>query len=121
MPREEILDFNAERLDKQMADLLESFESHPLMQPPNTHPAIFFMFDFIRNTHNQLLSIDADKLRAGDAEAKRQLTDVIGRNRFTNILINDTTGKLALMTGGDPRNPVDFGADIKAKAQALLV
>jgi len=90
------------------------------MQPPNTHPTIFFMFDFIRNTHNQLLSIDLDKLQAGDPEAKKQASDVMGRNNFTNILINDPTGKLALMTGGDPSNPVDFGADIKAKAQALL-
>jgi hypothetical protein len=90
------------------------------MQPPNTHPTIFFMFDFIRNTHNQLLSIDLDKLRTGDAEAKKQATDVVGRNQFTNILINDSTGKLALMTGGDPANPVDFGPDIKTKAQALL-
>lgn len=100
--------------------LSRSFENHPLMQPPNTHPTIFFMFDFIRNTHNALLAIDADKLRAGDKEAKRQASDVISRNHFTNLLIDDPTGKLALMTGGDPRNPVDFGPDIKAKAQALL-
>lgn len=90
------------------------------MQPPNTNSNIFFVFDFIRNTHNALLAIDVDKLRRGDAEAKKQATDVISRNHFANLLINDTTGKLALMTGGDPRNPVDFGPDIKAKAQALL-
>lgn len=89
------------------------------MQPPDTHPTLFFLFDFIRNTRKELKSIDLDKLRAGDAEAKRQATDVIGRNAFTNTLINDTTGKLALLTGGDPGRPVDFGQDIKNKAAAL--
>ncbi|KAF4166473.1 hypothetical protein CNMCM6936_006437 [Aspergillus lentulus] len=46
--------------------------------------------------------------------------DVLGRNNFTNTLVNDTTGKLALMTGGDPNNPVDFGEEIREKAKALV-
>ncbi|KAL2009137.1 hypothetical protein VTN00DRAFT_7331 [Thermoascus crustaceus] len=118
---DDILDFNCERVDRMMADLLDSFEAHPLMQPPNAHPTVFFLFDFVRNTHRTLKSIDAEKLRAGDSESRQKANDVIGRNHFTNILVNDSTGKLALMTGGDPQNPVDFGPDIKAKAQALWV
>ncbi|KAH8703753.1 hypothetical protein BGW36DRAFT_369939 [Talaromyces proteolyticus] len=114
-----VLDFNAARVDAQMAELLESFESHPLMQPPDTHPTLFFLFDFIRNTHRQLKTIDIEKLSAGDDEAKNQVTEVIGRNHFANVLINDTTGKLAMLTGGDPSNPVDFGPEIKRKAEAL--
>jgi len=90
------------------------------MQPPNTHPTVFFLFDFIRNTHRTLKSIDAEKLRAGDRESKQKASDVISRSHFINVLVNDTTGKFALMTGGDPRSPVDFDTDIKAKAQALL-
>lgn len=96
-----------------------SFEAHPLMQPPDTHPTLFFLFDFIRNTRKELKSIDLDKLRAGDAESKKQVTDVMGRNSFTNVLINDTSGKLALLTGGDPGRPVDFGEEIKEKAKVL--
>lgn len=89
------------------------------MQPPDTHPTLFFLFDFIRNTRKELKSIDLDKLRAGDAESKKQVTDVMGRNSFTNVLINDTSGKLALLTGGDPGRPVDFGEEIKEKAKVL--
>ncbi|GAD92244.1 conserved hypothetical protein [Paecilomyces variotii No. 5] len=117
---EELLDFNAERVDRQMADLLDSFESHPRMQPPNVNPTIFFLFDFVRNTHRQLKTIDVDKLRAGDKAARQQVTEVLARNRFANELISDKSGKLAMMTGDDPRNPVDLGPDIRAKAQALL-
>ena len=96
-----------------------SFENHPLMQPPDTHPTLFFIFDFIRNTRKELRAIDIQKLREGDAEAKKQIVDVIGRNGFTSALINDTSGRLAIMTGGDPGNPVDFGPEIKEKIRAL--
>lgn len=89
------------------------------MQPPDTHPTLFFIFDFIRNTRKELRAIDIQKLREGDAEAKKQIVDVIGRNGFTSALINDTSGRLAIMTGGDPGNPVDFGPEIKEKIRAL--
>jgi hypothetical protein len=90
------------------------------MQPPDVHPTIFFLFDFIRNTHRQLTAINLDKLRAGDPEAKSKATDVIGRNGFADLLIHDTTGKLALMTGCSLDDQIDFGPDIKAKVQALV-
>lgn len=89
------------------------------MQPPNTHPTVFFLFDFIRNTHRELKQIDLDKFQAGDADARSQAQDVLGRNNFAHVLVNDTTGKLALMTGGDPTNPVDFGDEIRVKAREL--
>ncbi|KAH1291792.1 hypothetical protein KXV81_005475 [Aspergillus fumigatus] len=116
----EQLEFNVDRIDAKMEELLASFEAHPQMQPPNTHPTIFFLFDFVRNAHRELQGIDMDKFRAGDANARRMAQDVLGRNNFTNALVNDTTGKLALMTGGDPNNPVDFGEDIREKAKALV-
>lgn len=89
------------------------------MQPPDTHPTLFFLFDFIRNTRKELRAIDVQRLREGDAEAKKQIIDVIGRNGFASALINDTSGRLAIMTGGDPGNPVDFGPDIKEKIKVL--
>ncbi|CAG8353349.1 unnamed protein product [Penicillium nalgiovense] len=88
-------------------------------KPPNTHPTIFFLYDFVRNTHNQLKAVDADKYAAGDNGAKNAVGEVEGRNAFVNMLINDTSGKLSMMTGGNPSNPADFGAEIKAKAQIL--
>lgn len=90
------------------------------MQPPHVNPTIFFLFDFIRNTQRQFKTIDPEKFLAGDKDARQQVSEVIARNHFANELINDKTGKLAMMTGDDPNNPVDFGPEIKAKAQALL-
>lgn len=89
------------------------------MQPPNPHPTVFFLKDFIKNTHDQLKQIDADKLASGDKGARDALQEVVGRNQFASLLLNDSSGKLSLMTGSDPSNPVEFGPDIKAKAQAL--
>jgi hypothetical protein len=89
------------------------------MQPPNTNPSIFFLTDFIRNTRRELLAIDVDKLRNGDPAAKHAATEVLGRNSFANLLI-DNPDKLAPMTGGDPGEPLVFGEDIKAKMRALL-
>lgn len=89
------------------------------MQAAQPHPTIFFLLDFIRNTRRMLQAIDAEKLRAEDSESVAKAKDVTSRNMFTLVLVNDTTGKLALMTGGDPSNPVDFGDDIRQKAEAL--
>lgn len=75
--------------------------------------------DFVRNTHQVLKGIDAQKYAAGDQGAREQVQEVIGRNQFACVLLNDSSGKLSLMTGSDPNNPVDFGANVKAKARAL--
>lgn len=89
------------------------------MQPPATHPTIFFLMDFIRNTHRVLKGVNAEAYAAGDKTAREQVQEVVGRNQFACMLLNDSSGKLSLMTGSDPSNPVDFGADVKAKARAL--
>ncbi|KAJ6133325.1 hypothetical protein N7471_008540 [Penicillium samsonianum] len=110
---------NLQDLNAKMQALIDAFESHPQCQPPNTHPTIFFLYDFVRNSHNQLKAIDADKYAAGDNGAKTAVGEVEGRNAFANMLINDKSGKLSMMTGGDPSNPADFGAEIKSKALIL--
>lgn len=96
-----------------------AFESHPQIQPPSPHPTAFFLLDFIRNSHRMLKEVDADKYAAGDNKAREAVDEVVGRNGFANVLLNDSSGKLSMMTGGDPSNPVDFGPDIKAKSKAL--
>ncbi|KAJ5930426.1 hypothetical protein N7466_005919 [Penicillium verhagenii] len=107
------------QLVQKMEELIDAFESHPQVQPPNPHPTAFFLLDFIRNSHRMLKAVDADKYAARDPTAMETVKEVVGRNQFSNLLLNDTSGKLSLMTGGDPSNPIDFGADIKAKAGAL--
>lgn len=96
-----------------------AFEAHPRMQPPNPHPTLIFLFDFIRNTQHQLQCIDPEKLARCDPEAKEQATEVMGRNLFTKYLIDDRTEKLALMTGCEPDDTVDFGDEIREKIRIL--
>ncbi|KAJ5114733.1 hypothetical protein NUU61_000492 [Penicillium alfredii] len=113
------LDVNIDKIDGQMVELIDAFESHPQIQPPNTHPTVFFLLDFIRNTHRMLKDVDPAKFAAGDSGARNAAQEILGRNQFANVLVNDSSGKLALMTGSDPNNPVDLGPEIKAKARAL--
>ena len=96
-----------------------AFEAHPQCNPPNRHPTIYFLYDFVRNTHNQLKAVDANKYAAGDSAAKKAVDEIEGRNGFAKMLVNDTSGKLSMLTGGDPSNPADFGPEIKAKALNL--
>ncbi|CAG8082565.1 unnamed protein product [Penicillium olsonii] len=98
---------------------LSLFEAHPECQPPNTNPSIFFSYDFIRNTYNQLKQVDAAKYAAGDKAAREAVKEIIGRNAFSTVLVNDTSGKMALMTSGNAANPVNFGDDIKAAMEKL--
>lgn len=86
------------------------------MRPPQAHPTLFFLFDFVRNSRTQLQAIDANKL---DRAAHEQVQEVLSRNNLASMLIGDTTGKLVLITGGDPSRPVDFGDEIREKARAL--
>ncbi|CDM31911.1 unnamed protein product [Penicillium roqueforti FM164] len=115
---------NIQDMNAKMQALLEhlnsAFEAHPQCNPPNRHPTIYFLYDFVRNSHNRLQAVDPNKYAAGDNAAKVAVDEIDGRNMFANTLVNDTTGKLAMLTGGDPSNPVDFGPQIKAKALILI-
>lgn len=90
------------------------------MQPPTPSPSLFFVFDFIRNTHRSLQSIDATAFQAGDAGARSAAQEVLSRNAFASTLVNDSSGKLALMTGGDPGQQVDFGERIREKVKGVV-
>ena len=103
----------------QMINERSAFESHPECQPPNTNPSIFFSYDFIRNTHKQLKQVDPAKYAAGDKAAQAAVQEIIGRNSFASILVNDTSGKVAMITGGNPASPPNFGDEIKAAVAAL--
>lgn len=54
----------------------------------------------------------------GAAAAKQVYEDVVGRNFMAQMMITDTTGKTAMMTGSTGP-PVDFGNDAKEKARSL--
>ncbi|CAG8231095.1 unnamed protein product [Penicillium salamii] len=110
---------NVEELNTKMQAVLDAFEAHPECSPPNTNPTIYFVYDFIRNTYNQLKQIDAAKYAAGDNATDAAVREIVGRNAFASVLINDTSGKMAMMTGGDPSAPTNFGDDIKATVATL--
>ncbi|CAI7671441.1 unnamed protein product [Penicillium bialowiezense] len=110
---------NIEELNTKMQAVIDAFESHPECQPPNTNPTIFFIYDFVRNSHNQLKQVDPAKYAAGDKTAQAAVQEVTGRNSFASILVNDTSGKLAMMTGGNPGSAPNFGDQIKAAVAAL--
>ncbi|KAF9888377.1 hypothetical protein FE257_008655 [Aspergillus nanangensis] len=109
---------NLSALDTKMEELLAAFNAHPGLQPPNTHPTVFFVADFVHNTHRALKNIDQAKYQAGDAACQQEATEVLGRNGFANMLISDATGRLNALTGGGP--PVDFGDDIRAKIKEVV-
>ncbi|KAJ5116204.1 hypothetical protein N7456_000552 [Penicillium angulare] len=111
--------YNLPEMDQQMQDLIDAFEAHPQVQPPSPHPTAFFLLDFVRNSHKMLKTVDHSKYTSGDSSAAETVKEVVGRNQFSNLLLNDSSGKLSLMTGGDPSNPIDFGPQIKEKARIL--
>ncbi|KAI9785248.1 MAG: hypothetical protein M1816_000496 [Peltula sp. TS41687] len=82
-------------------------------------PTIYFTWDFVQRSRHMLRELPKVRRDQGQRAAKEQFADAVGRCIFGKILINDTTGKLALMTGGDPSQPVDFGDEVKRKADQV--
>ncbi|KAE8378546.1 hypothetical protein BDV26DRAFT_261355 [Aspergillus bertholletiae] len=104
-------------LDTRMGELLAAIESHPKMTGSQPHPTGFYIHDFIRNTHNKLRSIDAQKLQAADPSTVKEFQDIRGRNMLTAQLIEGSgpMAQMMLMMGG----PIDFGDAIKQKVREI--
>lgn len=56
----------------------------------------------------------------GKRAADDAFFDVAGRTIYTQILIDDKSPKLTMMTGGDPKNVFDFGDEIKLRAKEVV-
>lgn len=100
-------------------DNSSALASHPDVQPPKPHPTTFFLVDFIRTTRAQLRNINLQKLSEGDKKEQQILRDIVGRNWFANMILNDKAGALSLVTPGDGSNSIQIGPEIKEKAKAL--
>ncbi|OJD37372.1 uncharacterized protein BKCO1_7000136 [Diplodia corticola] len=87
--------------------LISAIEAQPEFPPQQAvrKGKVYFMWDFVNNTLRMLLASNNNR------ETK---TDVMQRSLFANILFNDTTGKLTMLTGGDT---TEFNADVKAKSE----
>ncbi|KAL4892935.1 hypothetical protein BDV59DRAFT_179055 [Aspergillus ambiguus] len=99
---------NIAELEGKMDDLIITFCAHPSFE----NRTFAFLADFVRNSRLALGRVDKAKYAAGDARACIEVKEVMGRNNFAKMLMNDTSGKLSAVTGGEP---VDFGDEIRAK------
>ena len=111
-----------DRLSANLSSLLASLKAHPLYQAPT--PAdrgkIHFVWEFVNASKKQLDRLDSSKLDRQDANETARFNDVVERCIFTQVLISDTTGNTARITGEDPALTIDFGGDIMAKVDMLV-
>ncbi|KAI9818209.1 MAG: hypothetical protein M1827_000834 [Pycnora praestabilis] len=106
-------------MNRKLTDLIDALEAHPEMQPPHAHKTIYYIWDFVQRSRHMLNQLDPAKIDTRDNAEVEDFQDILGRCAFAETLINDDSGRLTMMTGGDPSRPFDFGADVKTKARAL--
>ncbi|KZF26847.1 hypothetical protein L228DRAFT_279997 [Xylona heveae TC161] len=104
-------------LDARLTEFIDALEADSRIRSNRT---LFFMWDFCQRTRSWLRNLDVSKLEANDEKAVETYNDCISRCIMTKIMIHDTSGKTALMTLSDPKNPTDFGTLLKEKADRLL-
>ncbi|KAI9673846.1 MAG: hypothetical protein M1829_003964, partial [Trizodia sp. TS-e1964] len=83
---------------------------------PTPERSLYFTWDFVNRSRFMLQEIEKVKADKGEATAASVYEDVVGRNFMTKMLFDDPK-KMAMITGG---SAIDYGADIKAKASALV-
>ncbi|KAI9840811.1 MAG: hypothetical protein M1837_001284 [Sclerophora amabilis] len=103
-----------------LGELVEALESHPLWTPPQPNKVLYFMWDFVNRSRQMLRDLPTVRQEKGQAAAAEQLTDVVGRCSFSKMLMDDAEGKMGMMMGGDPRNPLDFGDPVRVKAKEVV-
>lgn len=111
-----------------LQELINALTVHPATQKayraaaPNQPPPkseqnkAYFMHDFCCRSRHQLLQLDPE---LKSKTAKEEFRDVLERCIFSQILVNDTTGKLSMMTGEKPGEGVEFGPEVKAAADKI--
>ncbi|KAJ5909222.1 hypothetical protein N7495_001904 [Penicillium taxi] len=90
-------------LERKMVALMDAFSDHPLFMTPEMPKALWFVADFYA---------------AGDRASVAAVKEVMGRNALAQMLITDTSGKLAMMSG-EATSP-DWGEEILTKASAMV-
>jgi hypothetical protein len=103
----------APRLEAASKELISSLTAHPnfVTEQSARRGSVYFVWDFVCKTQRML--------ETWDGKFGAVSRDIMGRSLLANVLVNDTSGKRALICGEDPSNPVDFGADVKRKSQAV--
>ncbi|ATZ49677.1 hypothetical protein BCIN_05g00950 [Botrytis cinerea B05.10] len=108
-------------------------EAHPLWSSNNPNPSIHFLWDFVKRGEYMLLEYDtilngrplqhADQFRqgppgTGENAALKVFQEVCGRTMMLNMIVTDTTGRMAMMMGSSGPS-VDYGDDVRQVVKAL--
>ncbi|KFX90349.1 hypothetical protein O988_04198 [Pseudogymnoascus sp. VKM F-3808] len=118
-------------MEQKLGELIQAIENHELWTPPTPNQTLYHVWDFLNRSKYMLSEFDnieagrplthPNQFRpapgTGAAAAKRVYDDVVGRNMMAQMMVTDTTGKTAMLTGGS--GAVDFGSDAKEKVRAL--
>lgn len=89
------------------------------MQPPTPHPTAFFLLEFIRATREHLRNLDFQKLTEGANKEQQTMRDIIGRNWFAHMILNDQSGALSLITPSDGSDSIQIGPEVKEKSRIV--
>jgi len=103
-------------LDEKLTALIDAFDQDPRTRTDKT---FYYIWDFAQRTRHNLRSVDPAKYEAGDEATVETYTDAFQRSIMCQLLITDTTGKTAVLTGRNPNTPIEFGAVLKERARAL--
>ncbi|KIN03834.1 hypothetical protein OIDMADRAFT_158705 [Oidiodendron maius Zn] len=132
MPSEPTQEQRSE-VESRLKDTVESLLAHPQWKdPPNQNPTLYHVWDFVMRSLYMLSEYDNIKLGRrlqhpeqfqggagkGNAAAVRNFRDVCGRTMMLKLLVNDTRGITAMMTG-NAGAPIDFGKNVKDAVEAL--
>ncbi|KAK8909034.1 hypothetical protein QC760_003372 [Botrytis cinerea] len=114
-------------------DLGRALEAHPLWSSNNPNPSIHFLWDFVKRGEYMLLEYDtilngrplqhADQFRqgppgTGENAALKVFQEVCGRTMMLNMIVTDTTGRMAMMMGSSGPS-VDYGDNVRQAVKAL--
>ncbi|KFY58281.1 hypothetical protein V496_06188 [Pseudogymnoascus sp. VKM F-4515 (FW-2607)] len=119
-------------IERKLGELIQAIENHELWVPPSPNQTLYHVWDFLKRSKYMLSEFDnieagralthPNQFRpapgTGAAAAQLVYEDVVGRNMMANLMITDTTGKTAMMTGASGP-PIDFSSDCKEKARSL--
>ncbi|KAM0162929.1 hypothetical protein ACHAQE_003504 [Botrytis cinerea] len=116
-----------------MESFMTALEAHPLWSSNNPNPSIHFLWDFVKRGEYMLLEYDnilngrplqhADQFRqgppgTGENAALKVFQEVCGRTMMLNMIITDTTGRMAMMMGSSGPS-VDYGDNVRQAVKAL--
>ncbi|RFU24147.1 hypothetical protein B7463_g12189, partial [Scytalidium lignicola] len=126
--------------DKQRADVeaafqavIDAIEEHEAWTPPNPHKTLFYVWDFANRSKYMISEYEnikdgkplqhPEQFRPapgkGEQAAAKVFADSCARTMMVQTLVNDKSGKTAMMTGQSGA-PVEFTQKIKDAVDNLM-